>query len=130
MRWITQDRLQQEDIEFFVADVRELPADAGLETRSLGRQHGGLFVRAGHPLASKANTLAETWKFGIASVRLPEAVKASLAALIGLPSAASVSLTLQCDDIALLRSAMLQTDSVLALTNAAMQADLDTGRRG
>ena len=121
------ERLQAEDIEFFVADVRELPPDAALEVRSLGRQHGGFYVRAGHPLAGKSRALSEVWAFGIAAVRLPEAVKSGLASLMGLPSAEAISLSLQCDDIALLRSTMLQTDTVLALTDTAMRGDLASG---
>jgi DNA-binding transcriptional LysR family regulator len=119
------DRLQAEDIEFFVADVRDLPADATLDIRALGRQPGGLYVRAGHPLAGRTPSLAEVWSFGVASVRLPEAVTTALARLMGLPAGASTALALQCDDIALLRSAMLHTDTVLALTAAAMREDVD-----
>ena len=121
------EQLRAEEIEFFVADIRELPIDAALEIRSLGRQHGGFYVRAGHPLAGKAPVLSEAWSFGVASVRLPEAIKSRLAALMGLPSGETPALALQCDDIALLRSTMLGTDTVLALTNEALRAELESG---
>src|SRR5262245_54207419 len=45
------ERLLAEDIEFFVADVRDLPPDPKIEVSSIGRQSAHLFVRAGHPLA-------------------------------------------------------------------------------
>src|SRR5262245_11269729 len=47
------ERLLAEDIEFFVADVRDLPADPMLQVQSLGRHPAHLFVRSGHPLAGR-----------------------------------------------------------------------------
>ena len=38
------ERLQAEDIEFFVADASELPDDPALDIRSMGRQQGGFYV--------------------------------------------------------------------------------------
>jgi len=113
------ERLLAEDIEFFVADMRDLAADPALEIRSLGRQHGGFYVRAGHPLAERACTLTEAWSYGVASIRLPKAVKAALARLLGMPAGEALSLALECDDFSLLKSVALATDTILAATDAA-----------
>jgi len=120
-------RLLAEDIEFFVADMRDLPADPALELRSLGHQHGGFYVRAGHPLSDRACTLAEVWSFGVASIRLPEAVRAAVAKLLGLPVGDALMLALECDDVALLKSVALATDTVLASADAAAREEVDSG---
>ncbi|MDE2398526.1 MAG: LysR family transcriptional regulator [Burkholderiales bacterium] len=119
--------LQAEEIEFLVGDVREMPVDAALELRPLGRQHAGLYVRAGHRLAGREASLIEAWACGIASVRLPDAVKTGLAAALGLPLGAPAALALECDDVSLIKSVVLQGDSVLALTDAAVRAETESG---
>ncbi|MDN5505438.1 MAG: LysR family transcriptional regulator, partial [Comamonas sp.] len=42
-------RLKDDEIEFFVAETRELPADSDCTVRALPTQPGGLYVRSGHP---------------------------------------------------------------------------------
>ena len=121
------ERLQAEDIEFFVADASELPEDPALDIRSIGRQQGSFYVRAGHPLSDRACTLAEAWTFGVAAFRLPQAVKAALAKLLGLPAGAPLVLALECDDIGLLRSVALATDTVLASTDVAANDAVKSG---
>lgn len=44
-------RLRDEDIEFFIADTRDLPHDPSLLVRALRREPGSFYVRAGHPRA-------------------------------------------------------------------------------
>ncbi len=121
------ERLMAEDIEFFIADMRDLPADPRLELRSLGQQHGGFYVRAGHPLSGRSCTLAECWSHGVAAIRLPRGVKVALAKLLGLPSAEALVLALECDDVALLKSVALATDTVLASSDAAARTEVDSG---
>ena len=73
-------RLRDEDIEFFIADTRELPPDVSLSVRPWRREHGGFYVRAGHPIAGRpALTLRQVWAHGVASVRLPMTVQTALA---------------------------------------------------
>ncbi len=62
------ERLRAEDIEFFVADVRDLPEDAALDVRPLPAQ-SARFVRAGHPLAGTSCTIGAAWEYGIATVK-------------------------------------------------------------
>jgi len=122
------DRLVEEDIEFFVADVRGLPQEVALDVRSLGRQHGGFFVRAGHPLAGRAPTAAEVWSVGVATVHLPLPIKAALAGLLGLPPGQALRLALECDNVALLQAVALSTDIVLGVTGAAVRNEVSAGR--
>jgi DNA-binding transcriptional LysR family regulator len=120
-------RLLDEDIEFFVAEVRDLPPDPDVAIDSVGRQPGHLFVRAGHPLAGKACTFSQAWKFGVASTKWPAHVKALVARLAGLPAGAAPVLALECDDLPLLRTLALQTDTVIAISIAACHADVESG---
>jgi DNA-binding transcriptional LysR family regulator len=121
------ERLYAEDIEFFVSDVRDLPADPALEVRSLGRQPGGLYVRPDHPLARHECTLAEAWSHGVAATRLPRAVKDALARLLGLSAGDALVPALECDDTTLLKRVALATDIVLASTDAAVRDEVDAG---
>lgn len=121
------ERLRAEDIEFFVADVRDLPQDHALEIRPLGTQSGFFYVRTAHPLAGHQCTVADVWQHGIAATKLPSVLRAELARVLGLPAREEAVLALECDDIAILRAVALSTDTVLAATQTSVQADLDAG---
>jgi len=121
------ERLLAEDIEFFVADVRDLPVDRKIELTSLGRQPAHFFARAGHPLAGRSCTLAQLWQFGVATTKLPSAVKALIAHSIGLPAGEDPVLAVECDDISLNRTLALSTDTVIAATDAGVREDVRAG---
>ncbi|WP_316156755.1 LysR family transcriptional regulator [Cupriavidus sp. BIC8F] len=121
------ERLRAEDIEFFVADVRDLPDDVALDVRPLGKQRGDLYVRAAHPLAGRDCSLQDAWTYGVAATKLPSPVRAALAKMLGLPGGQDAVLALECDDIAVLRRVALSTDTVLAATQVSMQADVESG---
>jgi DNA-binding transcriptional LysR family regulator len=121
------ERLLAEDIEFFVADVRDLPVDAKLEVSSLGRQSAHLYARSGHPLAGRPCTFAQAWGFGLAATRLPTPMKGLIARLIGLPAGELPVLALECDDMALLRTLALSTDTVIAVSDAGLRDDVQAG---
>lgn len=121
------ERLRAEDIEFFVADVRDLPEDAALEIRPLGMQRGYFYVRASHPLAGRACTLADAWHYGVAATKVPKLVRASLARALGLPAGEEAVPALECDDFTILRTVALSTDTVLAATQASVQSEIDSG---
>ncbi|RZL87375.1 MAG: LysR family transcriptional regulator [Variovorax sp.] len=122
-------RLLEEDIEFFVADTRDLPSDPSLYVRALGREPGGFYVRTGHPLAVRRSvTLQQLWAHGVLSVRMPAGVRAALSRLLGLGSSAELSLALECDDVEVLKDVALACDSVLAATHAAVAQEVAAGK--
>lgn len=121
------ERLFAEDIEFFVAEVRDLPADPKIQVLSLGRQTAHLFVRSGHPLAGRPCTFSQAWQFGLASARLPKPMKALVARLIGLPPGQEPVFAVECDDMALLRGLALATDTVIAASDAGLGEDVAAG---
>ncbi|CAG2129606.1 HTH-type transcriptional regulator GltC [Cupriavidus yeoncheonensis] len=121
------ERLRAEDIEFFVADVRDLPEDASLDVRPLPGQSARFFVRVGHPLAGAACTIAEAWQYGVAGVKAPRVVKAAFSRALGLPAGQQAVLALECDDFAVIRAVTLSTDMVLGATDASVRAELASG---
>ena len=120
--------LRDEDIEFFVADTRDLPPDPDLLVRALRRETGSFYVRAGHPLAMQGPvSLVRLWAFGVASVRLPRPVHATLARLMGLALGETLPLALECDDLETLKRVALATDTVLAAPDASVAALVERG---
>lgn len=118
-------RLLEEDIEFFVAETRDLPANPLLQIEPLRREGGGFYVRCGHPLAARRTvTLQEIWAHGVASVRVPNGVRDVLAKLLGHASVGLLKLALECDDVELLKAVALGSDSVLAAPHAAVAKEV------
>jgi len=122
------ERLLAEDIEFFVADVRDLPQDRRIEVWSLGRQPAHFYVRGGHPLVGRECTCAEAWRFGMGTIRLPSAMRQLLSRLLGLPHGRELPVAMECDDISLLRTLALCTDTVIAVADAAVREEVAAGR--
>lgn len=121
------ERLLTEEIEFFVADVRDLPDDPTLQVQSLGRQPAGLFVRSGHTLAGAPCAFAQAWQYGVAATWMPTPVKLLVARLLDLPAGTDPVLAVQCDDMALLRSLALSTDTVVASSEWWLRDDVRAG---
>jgi DNA-binding transcriptional LysR family regulator len=115
-------------LDFFVSDTRDVPLGPDLEVTPLPRQHGGFYVRAGHPLLAKAKVRPQDMvPYGLATVRLPLAVQDATRGLLGLPPQAPLPFALECEDVGTLKSVALATDTVLACTRAAVHAEVSAG---
>jgi DNA-binding transcriptional LysR family regulator len=121
------ERLHAEDIEFFVGETRDLPPDPRVEISPLGRQSAHLFARAGHPLAKGPCTLAQAWRFGVAATRLPSPLLELIAPHIELPEGKTPALAVQCNDMSLLRTLALTTDTVIGASDAGVRDELRAG---
>lgn len=121
------DRLFAESIEFFVADVRDIPPSTKLEVSPLGRQPAHLFVRAGHPLAGGSCRFAEAWRCGFATTRMPAPLENLVRRLTRIDASDPVVPAVECDDLSLLRALALHTDTVVATADAAVRDDLRAG---
>jgi len=124
---LLHERLLAEDIEFFIAESRDLPDDPRIVVESLGRQPGHLFARAGHPLAGRACRFKEAWQFGVAANKLPLPIKNLLALLAGLPRGQDLALAFECDDVAMLRAVAHSTDTVIAMSDPVLREDVAAG---
>jgi DNA-binding transcriptional LysR family regulator len=122
------ERLLAQDIEFFVSDTRDLPADPALLIAPLRHEAGGFFVRSGHPLSShRTVSLRQLWEHGVASVRLPAKVRTTVASLLGLGPGEELVVALECDDIETLRRVVLASDTVLAAPLASVAEEVALG---
>ena len=121
--------LRAEELDFYLADMRNVIAAADLTIAPVAKLSGGFYVRAGHPLLAQAVvTAASLLPFGIASVRLPEAVQVGLGALMGLGDGKRVPLAVECDDLSLLKSLAETTDTVIGSTDAGTVQDVASKR--
>ena len=121
--------LRAEELDFYLADMRNVIAAADLTIAPVAKLSGGFYVRAGHPLLAQAVvTAASLLPFGIASVRLPEAVQVGLGALMGLGDGKRVPLAVECDDLSLLKSLAETTDMVIGSTDAGTVQDVASKR--
>lgn len=113
------EHLRAEELDFYVADLRNVPTAVDVAFTRIGRLSAGLYVRAGHPLLALSEVRASALlPYGVASVRLPEAIRLFLASLMGLATGTQLPLAVECDDLNLLKSVALSTDTVLACTDA------------
>ena len=77
--------LRAEQLDFYMADVRNVVAAADLTVTRVARLSAGFYVRVGHPLLARGPIAgADLLPYGIASVRVPESVQVGLGALLGL----------------------------------------------
>jgi DNA-binding transcriptional LysR family regulator len=121
-------RLLEEDIEFFVADTRDLPANPLLHVAPLREEPGGFYVRRGHPLARRRSVpIREVWRHGVVTVRLPRVVHALLSRLLGAEAGTPLPLALECDNLHVLRTVAMQSESVLAAPHAAVADEVAAG---
>jgi DNA-binding transcriptional LysR family regulator len=119
--------LLKEEIEFFVADTREIPEAPYLTIETLMRQYGHLFARAGHPLAKGAHRFAAAWRYGVASVKLADELKVKLGRLLGHSDRSPPRFAVECDDANLLHQVALRTDTLVASTDLAAKPWLQSG---
>lgn len=120
--------LRNEELDFFVADIRDLPPGNDLDIIMLARQYGSFYVRAGHPLLTRSSLRpADMAEFGVATVRLPRVIQAAIGSLLGLKPGTSMPFALECDDVQTLKCVALESDTVLAAVPAAVMDEVDAG---
>jgi DNA-binding transcriptional LysR family regulator len=117
--------LRAEDLDFYMADVRNVIAAADLTITRVAKLSAGFYVRAGHPLLAQATvTAASLLPYGFASVRLPESVQVGLGALMGLGNGKPLPLAVECDDLNLLSILAETTDTVIGSTDSNTAQDV------
>ena len=121
-------RLMEEDIEFFVAETRDLPANRRINIAPLRQEPGGFYVRREHSLARRRSVpIREVWQHGVITVRLPASVQALLARLLGTEAGERPTLALECDDLHVLKTVAMHSESVLAAPHAAVADEVASG---
>lgn len=124
------EHLRAEELDFFVADVRNVPPAHDLTIELIGQQPAGFYVRSGHPLLAlkkKALLPADLLPYGLASVRLPPEVTRALSSMFGLDESQRLPIAVECDDLHLLKRVALTTDTVMAAVTDVVVNEVASG---
>lgn len=109
--------LNREEIEFFVADIRQFEADPNYHTRPLTPRSGLFFCRPGHPLLGKDSlSTNDMFDYPLASGLIPPGVRKLLANLSG---KTDFSPMLETEHLPTLVQLVLSTDAIGIGTEAA-----------
>lgn len=102
--------LSREEIEFFVADIRQFEADPNFQTRPLRPRSGVFFCRHGHPLLAKDSlSTNDMFAYPLAATLIPPGARKLLANLSG---KIDVTTNIHCEDMASLVRIVGQTDAI------------------
>jgi DNA-binding transcriptional LysR family regulator len=120
--------VHREEHDFFFGDVRHARSDPAFDITPVGGQPGALYVRSGHPLLSSRTLLmADLAPFGLVTSRLPEEVQTVLCKLMGLTMEEGLPIAVECDDIQLLKTLVLGTESVMVAVPDLVREELKAG---
>lgn len=123
--------LEQEQIEFFIADIRQIPNDPRFSIELLSSPSIGFYCCPNHPLytQSSGNLInpAQMLDYPLASVAIPTVVKAEIKHALGL-STEAFDFSIQCDDLLLLKNLLPDTHIILLCANnmIALSQDRDS----
>ncbi len=122
------EHLRAEELDFYLADLRNVPDETDLHLEPLGQSSAGFYVRPGHPLLQlKPLRAPQVYAYGVASVRVPTATRHIVAPFFGVSDAKNLCFALECDDLNLLKLVVKGSDTVLACTDAGTQHDVREG---
>lgn len=117
--------LSRDEIEFFVADIRQFEADPSFQTRPLTPRAGLFFCRAGHPLLAKESlSTNDLFDYPLAATRIPVGARKVLANLSG---KADLELHVECEQLPLLEQIVRRSDAVGIGTCEALREGLASG---
>ncbi len=118
-------RLLNEEIELFVADIRELSEDAQLRIEPLRSFPGVLFCRPDHPLhlLQRKLQVSDLRSFGLAGTQLPQAISRHLEHVGG-----GDLLSIQCDNFMVLKELVSSSDVLSMAPWDVIAQDVQAGR--
>lgn len=124
-----QQHLQDEEIEFFIADTRDIQPTETITVTPLCRQYSPFICRAGHPLLARADRKpSDMLAYGFAALKLPLAIQATFRQVLGLAPHEPLPIVVECDNVGLLAARARDSDVLLMATEASVAEDLDAGR--
>lgn len=120
--------LKAEQIEFFIADTRDIAPDPDLAVTPICRQHGRFMCRPGHPLlGASGRSPADLLPYGFASLLLPREMKAVFRKVLGIPAHAPLPVIFECDNMHILKEMAQDDDIILLATEAAVAGEIAAG---
>jgi DNA-binding transcriptional LysR family regulator len=121
--------LRAEELEFFLSHSHNIPRDPDLAITNIGRLNVSFYARAGHPLLrGKRLKAAEMAPFGIACGTLPKEGRAYVQRMLDLGQKERLPISVECDDVHLLKRIALSTDTVLMSVDDAVREEVAAGR--
>lgn len=112
-------QLDAQEIDVCLGDPRQMLRNEHYAMAPVGKQFGGMYCRAGHPLLRKGEVNAESLsRYGIALISTSASLMDSLASDYGFASGAQVPLAVECDDISMLSRLIAETDILGLLPDA------------
>lgn len=121
-----RERLLHEEIEIFVADVRELHADPQLSVAPLPAYPGVMFCSPLHPLLDcHPLRLTDVLAYPLASTQLPTEVRNVLRAVSG-----REALSIECDNFMVLKELVAQSNVLCIAPWDVVAHDVSAGRLG
>ncbi len=123
------EQLRKEDLDFFVADTRDVPRDTDFSITPIARQRGRFYARAGHPLFDAPSvTMAGLLPYGLASSRLPPQANEALIRMTQRTEDGNVPVAVECDDVHLIKCITLGSDTVMVSTDGVVREELANGQ--
>lgn len=118
-------RLLADDLELFVADIRDFVDDPLLNIEPLGVHHGVIFCRPEHPLTGLAGlTSSDLWAYPLAATQMPEEVAEELKLFSGRENPVSI----QCDNFMVLKALVAQSDVLSTAPWDVVADEVNAGR--
>ncbi|OXR95715.1 LysR family transcriptional regulator [Pseudomonas aeruginosa] len=117
--------LLREEIEFFVADIRDFEADPNFQTRPLTPRRGQFFCRPQHPLLGKDSlSTNDLFNYPLASTLIPPGIRKLLANLSGKIDFAA---NIRCENMHALIRIVRQTDAIGIASDETLRPYLQRG---
>lgn len=122
-------KVRNEELDFYLADMSNVVADSDLIVQRVSKLTASFYVRAGHPLLKNDHlTSSMMIPFGLAGVRVHKDILIGIGQAMGLPLGEQLQLSVQCDDLSLIKQMGLQTDTVIAYPDAQAAKEVESGR--
>lgn len=124
--WLSlRERLLDDAIELFVADIRELEDDPQLRIEPLRVHPGVFFCRPGHPLLEQSSLrLQDLAAYPLAGTQLPASVAAAIRALSGREQPLGV----ECDNFMVLKALVAESEVLSMAPWDVVAEDVEAGR--
>jgi DNA-binding transcriptional LysR family regulator len=120
--------LHNEEIEFFIAETRDIPIDTGIAISPLKREYGCLVCRPGHPLLALEQVyLKDLLAYGFATLKMPKGITAQLLQAFGLAPNSELPWAVECDNIRVLSEVVRHGELIMLTSHAAVAPELQAG---
>lgn len=120
-----RQRLLNDELELFVADIRDLEDDPLLQIEALSVHHGVFCCRPDHPLSRRRHlSMDDLLAYPLAATQLPQQIAQELMAVSGREQAISI----QCDNFMVLKALVAESDVLTMALWDVVAEDVAQGR--